>query len=234
MVVKRGPLYNAIQNLIVDEKEYAEKIWNETQHKLESTSMDLQTAVNFMKNYEQIMEDKLKQLNEWHQYEALQHCYTQYERQIARFNRDLLYKYRVCRQALNSSMSQLHEEMKTEILYIRDASLEVQELMYDCNITDLRRFDAEDRFTATKVTTCIISQLGHIRQHQFKATHVCMDIIARIAANDMNQNYDGPDEIGNSKPNTDNVCLDFRNLSNEFESIYQRVMTCVENKNEIW
>ncbi|XP_073820336.1 uncharacterized protein [Musca autumnalis] len=233
VIWKHGPLYEGIHHMIAQEKFTAQEIWNDTKIIIEATANELQLAHNYLHNYENIFNEKIKQLKEWEQYGDLQKCYVQYERQIARFNRDLIVKYRVCRQALNSSLAQLEDEIRTEVMYIRDAALEIQEVFYDCNVTELKRFhegeDADHYYQGTRITMCVLSKLSTIRQLQFEATHICLEVLGRIVASDMNQNQlndDSGDEVS-TLPIGDNVCLEFRHLREEFETIYERILRCV-------
>uniref|UniRef100_A0A1I8ME45 Uncharacterized protein n=1 Tax=Musca domestica TaxID=7370 RepID=A0A1I8ME45_MUSDO len=229
VIWKHGPLYEGIHHLVAQEKFTAKEIWNDTKIIIEATANELQMAQKYLHNYEHIFSEKMKQLKEWDQYEDLRKCYVQYERQIARFNRDLITKYRICRHALNSSLSQLEDEIRSEVFYIRDAAIEIQEVVYDCNVTELRRFDDEEDnyFTGSRISMCVISKLSAIRQKQFESTHISLEILGRIVASDMNQNEMEDDNGGISIPRGDNVCLEFRHLREEFETIYDRILRCV-------
>ncbi|XP_075144608.1 uncharacterized protein LOC142219559 [Haematobia irritans] len=228
LILKHGPLYGGIQNLLAEEKSLAQLIWNDTKDKIQKASEEVELTLTYLYSYGQIMEEKLKQLNDMEHYEALQECYIQYERQIARFNRDLISKYLVCKQALNSSQSQLQEEIRSELYYIRDASIEVQELRYDCNVTDLKKSTENDRLTAVRSTMCILARLGNIKQHQMEATHVCFDILGRIVVSDMDNVGGNGHNVGDMPELTGgNVCLEFRHLRDEFESIYERIISCI-------
>ncbi|XP_061397071.1 uncharacterized protein LOC133332708 [Musca vetustissima] len=233
VIWKHGPLYEGIQHLISEEKTAAEQIWNDTKLRIETTANEYQKAQNYLRNFEEIFNEKIQQIREWQQYEELQKCYKQYERQIARFNRNLIYKFRVCRQALNSSLSQLEDEIRTEVLYIRDAAIEIQEVVYDCNVTDLKSYNEveENYMHGSHVTMCVISKLSAIRQQQFEARHISLEILGRIVASDIHQNEmtegNGGGDGVVSRPKGDNVCLEFRHLREEFETIYDRILRCI-------
>ncbi|XP_013101073.1 uncharacterized protein LOC106082879 [Stomoxys calcitrans] len=233
VILKHGPLYDGIQLLIAEEKFHAQLIWNSTHRKIQKVSQEVELTLKDLQSYGQIMEEKLKQLNDLEQYQAFLECYIQYERQIARFNRDLIAKYLVCKKAVNSSLSQLRDEIKSELLYIKDAPLKVQDLKYICNVTDLKRANENDRLTAVRSTMCILSRMGSIKQRQLQATHICLEVLGRIVISDMNLNMEDADIIdgGMGGSYDDNVCLEFRNLKDEFELIYERIVSCVLEEN---
>ncbi|XP_023306810.2 uncharacterized protein LOC111688525 [Lucilia cuprina] len=218
---KHGPLYQGIRTLILSEKLNAEQAWNDTQDQIARYSSVLEKAHDYMHNYEKIINDKLNQLNNPEHTDEVKKCYKQYERQIARFNRDLVQNYFACKQALNSSLSQLKNEIFQEIEYIHEAAIKIQELVYECNVSDLKRIDREMYHAG--VTLCVISGLGEINQHMLEASQITLNILARLS---INQEESGPMEEIPGK--TTNICLDYQYLRDEFETIYENVMLCVK------
>ncbi|XP_037822004.1 LOW QUALITY PROTEIN: uncharacterized protein LOC119610733 [Lucilia sericata] len=218
---KHGPLYQGIRLLILSEKLNAELAWNDTQLQIEENSAVLQKAHDYINNYERIINEKLNQLNNPEHSDEVKKCYKQYERQIARFNRDLLENYFACKQALNSSLSQLRNEIVQEIEYIHEAAIEIQELVYECNVTDLKRVDRENHHAG--VTLCVLSRLGEINQHMLEASQVSLNILARLSIN-----QEDSDQFEEMQGKTTNICLDFQYLRDEFEAIYENVMLCVK------
>ncbi|KAM7360145.1 uncharacterized protein ACRADG_003619 [Cochliomyia hominivorax] len=220
---KHGPLYQGIRLLILEEKENAETTWNETQRQIEENSDILHKALHYLHNYETIINDKLNEINNMEHAEEVKKCYKKYERQIARFNRDLLDNYFTCKQALNSSISQLKNEVMSEINYIHDAAAEILELKYICNVTDLKRIDRE-RHHAT-VTICVLSNLAEIKQNILEATQIALRILSRLLINQEEKIHIGEDDLIEK---TINICLDYKYLRIEFETIYDSIMSCVK------
>lgn len=221
---KHGPLYLGIRSLILSEKHNAELTWNETQRQMEENSDILHKTLHYMENYETIINDKLNEINKLEHSAELKKCYKQYEKQIARFNRELIENYFVCKQALNTSLSQLKDEVKQEIQYIHDAAAEILELKYLCNVTDLKRTDREDHHAT--VTICVLSNLSEINQHILEATQVALNIIARLI---INQDDLVKMELENVHGKAAMICLDYEYLRGEFETIYDSIMMCVED-----
>ncbi|XP_065361388.1 uncharacterized protein LOC135955037 [Calliphora vicina] len=217
---KHGSLYQGIRLLIQSEKHNAEMTWNDTQRQIDENSGTLQKVLDYMHNYETIINEKLNQINSLEQSAEVKKCYKQYERQIARFNRDLLENYFVCKQALNTSLSQLKNEVVQEIQYIHDAAAEIQELVYVCNVTDLKRIDRESHHAT--VTLCVLSNLGEINQHMLEAAQVSLNILARLSIY-----QEDNEQFEVTQGRSTNICLDFQYLRDEFETIYENVMFCV-------
>ncbi|TMW51788.1 hypothetical protein DOY81_003126, partial [Sarcophaga bullata] len=116
-----GPLYEGFRMLLAEEKLNAETIWNETQHQIDEYDMTLFKITFYMQQYGTIINKKLDKINNLRHSDQKRKCYKEYERQIARFNRDLIQHYHICKQALNSS--QLKSEIADEIESIRTPPL---------------------------------------------------------------------------------------------------------------
>lgn len=179
-----------------------------------------------MHNYESIIGEKLNQINNLEHSEELKNCYRQYERQIARFNRELLENYFVCKKALNSSLSQLKNEVFEEIKCIRDAAIDVHELVYVCNVTDLKRTDRESHHAS--VALCVLSNLAEINQHMLEAAQVVLRIFSRMNINQENSEPIRDDVLAKIQGMGNNICLDFQYLRDEFETVYENIMLCVK------
>ena len=219
---KHGPLYEGFRMLIAEEKLNAEMIWNETKHQIDEYDRELFRILYYMQNYGTIMNQKLDKMNSRRISDEKKKCYKKYETQIARFNRDLIQQYYICKQALNGS--QLKSEITDEMELIRNASFEIQQIRHICNLTDLKRMDrAEHHIT---VTICVVSDLAEIKQKVLEATQVIFRILARIT---INSAKGFPDLTDDHEQNLD-VCMDFQYLRDEFETTYENIMWCIDSE----
>lgn len=227
---KHGPLYEGIRLLIAEEKLNAETVWNETQVQIDENSDILDKALHYMQNYGTIINEKLDQINNLQHSDQVKKCYKKYERQIARFNRDLLQQYSICKLALNSSLDQLKSEIIDEMKSIHNAATEIQEVTYICNVTDLKKMSRANHHAT--VTICVISDLAEIKQKVLEATQVILRILARITIYSVEDflGLTGADHIHFDMELKSNICLDFQYLRDEFETTYKSIMWCIDNE----
>ncbi|XP_020811171.1 uncharacterized protein LOC110186363 [Drosophila serrata] len=203
---QNGPLYESTKKLISTESLRASAIWNRTQETIYYRSERLQLALNTLDEQQRQASARLEEFF-GNQYSAeWRACSKKHELQVAHFNRELVDKYSICRNSLDSIMEHFEQEVVLEANFLSRASQEIEGVAKTCRTWQLK----QSGLNHAGVLLCTVSGIGAIRQRLARSLELCDDILLEMSLEDL----DTPS------------CLFYHHLKVEFDEVFAQIETC--------
>ncbi|XP_068157113.1 uncharacterized protein [Drosophila tropicalis] len=205
---KYGPLYESTKSVIAEQSLRASNLWNSTQKVIHQRADQVQQTKNTIDEEQRIINARLEQFFSVQHSPELRSCYKQYERQVASLNRQLIDKYKVCSQSLDTILEHFEEEIVLEASFMSIASGEIEKLTKLCKVWQLKQLS----YNHMGVLLCTVSGIGGINQRLATSLELCRDILLEMSPEDL-------DTPG---------CRTYQQLKMQFDQIYVDIETCIE------
>ncbi|KAH8232448.1 hypothetical protein KR032_006985, partial [Drosophila birchii] len=203
---QNGPLYEATKQLVTSESSRAANIWNRTQEAIYDHTERLQLTLNTLDEQQREVSARLE-LFFGSQYSAeWRACSKKHELQVAHFNRELVDKYSICRNSLDSIMEHFEQEIVLEANFLSKASQEIDKVAKNCRTWQLK----QSGLNHAGVLLCTVSGIADIRQRLARSLELCDDILLEMSLEDL----DTPS------------CLFYHHLKAEFDEVFALIEAC--------
>ncbi|XP_017140162.1 uncharacterized protein LOC108154403 [Drosophila miranda] len=204
---KQGPLYESTKLLIAEESFRAHQLWNDTHHAIYAHAEQVQQAKDTLDTKQQQVSARLEDFFD-HQYTVeWGSCFKQHEREVAHFNRELIDKYSICRQSLDSVMEHFEQEVVQEANFLNVAAQKISDLSKICQIWQLK----QSSFNHAGVLLCTVAGIGGINQRMASSLELCWDILLELSLEEL------------ETPS----CTAYHQLKMQFDVVYAGIESCV-------
>nr|XP_017101716.2 uncharacterized protein LOC108128550 [Drosophila bipectinata] len=201
-----GPLYESTRLLIESESLKASGIWNRTQESIQKHTHRLLQAKDALEQKQLQTSARLSKFFGNDYTEEWRICSKKYELQVAHFNRELLDKYSICRNSLDSIMDHYEQDVVVEASFLSGASEEIQKLSKACQIWQLK----QSGFNHAGVLLCTVSGIGGINRRITSSLDLCDGILLEMSMEDL----DTPS------------CLFYYDIKMQFDEVFFQIESC--------
>ncbi|BFF91133.1 uncharacterized protein DMAD_09487 [Drosophila madeirensis] len=208
---KQGPLYESTKQLIAGESFRAEQLWNDTHQAIYAYAEQLQQAKDTLDTQQQQVSARLEHFFDHQNTVEWGACFKQHEREVARFSRQLIDTYSVCRQSLDSVMEHFEQEVVLEAGFLNVAAQKIADLSKSCQLWQLK----QSNFNHAGVLLCTVAGIGGINQRLATSLELCWDILLELS-------LEGQNTAGSSPS-----CSAYYLLKMQFDEIFAGIKSCV-------
>ncbi|XP_032305636.1 uncharacterized protein LOC6501113 [Drosophila ananassae] len=201
-----GPLYESTKLLIEAESLKASETWNRTQESIHKHTHRLILAKDALDNKQLQASARISKFFGNDYTEEWRICSKKYELQVAHFNRELLDKYSICRNSLDSIMDHFEQDVVVEGSFLNTASQEIEKLSKTCQIWQLKQAG----FNHAGVLLCTVSGIGRINQRITTSLDLCDAILLEMSMEDL----DTPS------------CLFYYDIKMQFDEVFFQIESC--------